>query len=156
MLGLYRDKSADFTVKHFHERLTQRRNDPLGDTVTKLVPHRAGPVRPKAQALGAPQETAAAADARHDAASGRIAARLDRGSAGDGPDPRIKSVDHHGRRRERDPRDGRRGRGGDGLDLCGAARGRCRARPCLTRSTPTAAAIASTEAGGKVSRTQLT
>jgi len=42
MLGLYRDKSADFTVKHFHERLTQRRNDPLGDTVTKLVLHRAG------------------------------------------------------------------------------------------------------------------
>ena len=56
MLGLYRDKSADFTVKHFHERLTKRRNDPLGDAVTKLVLRRAGPVRPKAQALGAAQE----------------------------------------------------------------------------------------------------
>jgi len=46
MLGLYRDKYADFTVKHFHEQLTKRHNYTLGYTVTKLVLHRAGLVRP--------------------------------------------------------------------------------------------------------------
>ena len=46
MLGLYRDKYADFTVKHFHEQLTKRHNYKLGYTVTKLNLHRAGLVRP--------------------------------------------------------------------------------------------------------------
>jgi transposase len=42
MLGLYRDKYADFTVKHFHEHLTKRHNYKLGYTVTKLHLQRAG------------------------------------------------------------------------------------------------------------------
>jgi transposase len=46
MLGLYRDKYADFTVKHFHEQLQKRHNYTLGYTVTKLHLHRAGLVRP--------------------------------------------------------------------------------------------------------------
>ena len=46
MLGLYRDKYADFTVKHFHEQLRSRHNYKLGYTVTKLHLHRAGLVRP--------------------------------------------------------------------------------------------------------------
>ena len=46
MLGLYRDKYADFTVKHFHEQLTKRHNYTLGYTVTKICLHRAGLVRP--------------------------------------------------------------------------------------------------------------
>lgn len=46
MLGLYRDKYADFTVKHFHEQLTKRHNYTLGYTVTKSHLHRAGLVRP--------------------------------------------------------------------------------------------------------------
>jgi hypothetical protein len=46
MLGLYRDKYADFTVRRFHEQLTKRHNYTLGYTVTKLVLHRAGLVRP--------------------------------------------------------------------------------------------------------------
>ncbi len=46
MLGLYRDKYADFTVRHFHEQLTKRHNYTLGYTVTKLCLHRAGLVRP--------------------------------------------------------------------------------------------------------------
>src|SRR5215831_20470696 len=45
MLGLYRDKYADFTVKHFHEQLTKRHNYKLGYTVTKLCLRRAGLVR---------------------------------------------------------------------------------------------------------------
>jgi len=45
MLGLYRDKYADFTVKHFHEQLTKRHNYQLGYTVTKLHLHRAGLVK---------------------------------------------------------------------------------------------------------------
>ena len=94
MLGLYRDKYADFTVRHFHEQLTKRHNYTLGYTVTKLAQGRAG--QAGAQALGAPQEAAAPADARHDAASGRVAARVGRGQALDGPDR------HHGRRHERD------------------------------------------------------
>ena len=48
MLGLYRDKYSDFTVKHFHEQLVKRHNYLLGYTVTKLALHMAGLVR-KAQ-----------------------------------------------------------------------------------------------------------
>ncbi len=45
MLGLYRDKYADFTVKHFHEQLQKRHSYMLGYTVTKLALHAAGLVR---------------------------------------------------------------------------------------------------------------
>ena len=45
MLGLYRDKYADFTVKHFHAQLTRRHNYKLGYTVTKLHLQRAGLVK---------------------------------------------------------------------------------------------------------------
>jgi transposase len=46
MLGLYRDRYADFTVKHFHEQMVKRHNYVLGYTVTKLALHAAGLVRP--------------------------------------------------------------------------------------------------------------
>ena len=46
MLGLYRDKYSDFTVKHFHEKLVGRHNYKLGYTVTKLHLHASGLVRP--------------------------------------------------------------------------------------------------------------
>jgi transposase len=46
MLGLYRDKYSDFTVKHFHEQLVRRHGYVLGYTVTKLALHAAGLVRP--------------------------------------------------------------------------------------------------------------
>jgi transposase len=36
MLGLYRDKYSDFTVKHFHEKLVRHHDYKLGYTVTKL------------------------------------------------------------------------------------------------------------------------
>src|SRR5258708_38528641 len=42
MLGLFRDKYADFTVKHFHEQLQKRHGYVLGYTVTKLALHAAG------------------------------------------------------------------------------------------------------------------
>jgi transposase len=45
MLGLYRDKYSDFTVKHFHEQLVKRHDYVLGYTVTKLALHTAGLVR---------------------------------------------------------------------------------------------------------------
>lgn len=45
MLGLYCDRYADFTVKHFHEQLVKRHNYRLGYTVTKLALHMAGLVR---------------------------------------------------------------------------------------------------------------
>jgi transposase len=45
MLGLFKDKYADFTVKHFHEQLRKRHNYKLGYTVTKVHLHRAGLVR---------------------------------------------------------------------------------------------------------------
>jgi transposase len=45
MLGLYRDKYADFTVKHFHEHLVKRHDYVLGYTVTKLALQAAGLVR---------------------------------------------------------------------------------------------------------------
>ena len=46
MLGLFEDKYADFTVKHFHEQLRKRHNYKLGYTVTKVHLQRAGFVRP--------------------------------------------------------------------------------------------------------------
>jgi transposase len=46
MLGLYRDRYADFTVKHFHEQLLKRHGYKLGYTVTKLHLHAVGLVRP--------------------------------------------------------------------------------------------------------------
>jgi transposase len=46
VLGLYRDKYADFTVKHFHEQLVKRHGYKLGYTVTKLHLHAAGLVAP--------------------------------------------------------------------------------------------------------------
>jgi len=45
MVGLFRDKYADFTVKHFHEQLQKRHGYVLGYTVTKLALHAAGLVR---------------------------------------------------------------------------------------------------------------
>src|SRR3984885_2768687 len=45
MLGLYRDKYADFTVKHFHEQLVKRHGYKLGYTVTKVHLQRSGLVR---------------------------------------------------------------------------------------------------------------
>ena len=42
MLGLFRDTYADFTVKHFHEKLVRRHDYVLGYTVTKLALHSAG------------------------------------------------------------------------------------------------------------------
>ena len=46
MLGLYRDKYSDFTVKHFHEKLVKRHNYKLGYTVTKLNLQASGQVAP--------------------------------------------------------------------------------------------------------------
>jgi transposase len=46
MLGLRQEFYWDFTVKHFHERLTQRHDYKLGYTVTRLALQRAGLVRP--------------------------------------------------------------------------------------------------------------
>lgn len=45
MLGLYRDRYGDFTVKHFHEQLVKRHNYKLGYTVTKLWLQRSGLVK---------------------------------------------------------------------------------------------------------------
>jgi transposase len=42
MLGLYRERYADFTVKHFHEQLVKRHSYKLGYTVTKVHLQRAG------------------------------------------------------------------------------------------------------------------
>lgn len=46
MLGLYEERYGGFTVKHFHEQLVKRHNDKLGYTVTRLVLHGAGLVKP--------------------------------------------------------------------------------------------------------------
>jgi transposase len=42
MLGLYRNKYGDFTVKHFHQKLKKLHDYKLGYTVTKLSLQRAG------------------------------------------------------------------------------------------------------------------
>ena len=117
MLGLYRDKYADFTVKHFHEQLQKRHGYVLGYTVTKLALHAGGLGAEGAEAIGAPQEASAPAAAGDAAAPGWVAPRLDRRSAGDGPDR------HVGRCDERDLLDAA-GRGRrDGVDVPGLGRG---------------------------------
>src|ERR1700758_3811005 len=45
MLGLYEERYAGFTVKHFHEQLQKRHHYKLGYTVTRLS-LQAGLVRP--------------------------------------------------------------------------------------------------------------
>jgi transposase len=45
MLGLYVERYADFTVKHFHEQLVKRHDYKLGYTVTRLCLQSAGLVR---------------------------------------------------------------------------------------------------------------
>ena len=42
MCGLYRDRYADFTVKHFHEALVRDHHYKLGYTVTRLALQSAG------------------------------------------------------------------------------------------------------------------
>lgn len=46
MLALYRERYADFTVKHFHEQLVKRHNYWLGYTVTRVNLQAAGLVKP--------------------------------------------------------------------------------------------------------------
>src|SRR5579859_3606013 len=46
MLGLYEERYAGFTVKHFHEQLQKRHDYKLGYTVTRLSLQWAGLVRP--------------------------------------------------------------------------------------------------------------
>src|SRR5438270_6418123 len=46
MLGLYEERYAGFTVKHFHEQLQKRHDYRLGYTVTRLALQGAGLVRP--------------------------------------------------------------------------------------------------------------
>jgi transposase len=46
MLGLFKERYSDFTVKHFHEQLVKRHGYKLGYTVTKVWLHRSGLVRP--------------------------------------------------------------------------------------------------------------
>ena len=69
MLGLYEERYAGFTVKHFHEQLQKRHHYKLGYTVTRLALQGGRTGAAGAAALGASQEAAAAADGRHDAAS---------------------------------------------------------------------------------------
>ena len=42
MLGLYRERYSDFTVKHFHEQMVKQHRYQLGYTVTKRWLHRTG------------------------------------------------------------------------------------------------------------------
>ena len=124
MLGLFRDKYADFTVKHFHEQLRKRHDYELGYTVTRLALH-GGLGEQGAEAVGASQEASTPAASGHAAASGWVAPCLDRRSACDGPDR------HDGRCDERDLLDvpGRGGR--HAVDVRGLRRGDQRARPVL-------------------------
>lgn len=46
MLSLYRTHYGEFTVKHFHEQMVKRHGYTLGYTVTKTWLHRSGLVRP--------------------------------------------------------------------------------------------------------------
>jgi len=46
MLGLYEERYADFTIKHFHEQMGKRHNYKLGYTVTRLSLQAAGLVKP--------------------------------------------------------------------------------------------------------------
>ena len=79
---LYRERYQGFTVKHFHEHLVRDHGFGWGYTWTKLHLQWAGAGGEGAAQGGAPAQARAAALAGHDAASGRLAARLARGPAG--------------------------------------------------------------------------
>ena len=75
MLGLYEERYAGFTVKHFHEQLQKRHHYKLGYTVTRLALQGAGWC---AQPRGARRIARNGRGGRwwHDAAPGRLALRL--------------------------------------------------------------------------------
>ena len=68
MLGLYQERYAGFTVKHYHEQLQKRYHYKLGYTVSRLTLQGAGLVRPAPRRSAHRKEAAAAADGGHDAA----------------------------------------------------------------------------------------
>jgi len=72
MLGLYEERYAGFTVKHFHEQLQKRHHYKLGygDPAGAAG---GGAGAAGGAALGASQKAAAPADGGHDAASRRLA-----------------------------------------------------------------------------------
>ena len=96
MLGLFRDKYADFTVKHFHEHLAKRHGYKLGYTVTKLHLHRAGLVRPAVKRSVHRKKRPRRPLVGMLLQPGRLAPCLARRPAAARPDPRIKSEDDDG------------------------------------------------------------
>ncbi len=146
MLGLYRDK-----YNRLHNPALTRTDAKAAQLQARLYGdelhlHRAGLVRPAPKPLGAPQGAAAPADAQHDAASGRVAARVDRGPAG----ARSHLIVTHGRRHERDLLEDPRGRGGRLSQApCTPSRIRTkspRSRTCAWRTTGPSLSVA-TKAG---------
>jgi Helix-turn-helix domain len=72
MLGLYRDLYRGFTVKHFHEQLGKRHHYTLGLHGDQGASASRRPGAGGDEALGTPQEAAAASDGGNAAASGRL------------------------------------------------------------------------------------
>jgi hypothetical protein len=118
----YRTRYWDFTVKHFHEALQAEHGFSLGYTWDEsgAAEQRAGGDR--ATPLGAPQEAAAPAVARHDAVPRWLDARVAGG-------PSAPRSDRHTRRcDERDLLDFSGGGGGHRLELSRPGRGDQQAR----------------------------
>ena len=76
---LYRERYQGFTVKHFHERLIKDHGFGSWLHLAQAASAMGGRRAEGAAQGGAPEEARAAAFARHDAASGRLATRLARG-----------------------------------------------------------------------------
>jgi hypothetical protein len=79
---LYRERYPGFTVKHFHEHLIKDHGFGSWLHLDQAASAMGGGRAEGAAQRGASEEARAAAVAGHDAASGRLAARLARGSAG--------------------------------------------------------------------------
>ena len=75
--GLYRERYADFTVKHFHEHLARDHDYTFGLHADAADLAEGGVGQAGGAARGAPQEARAPAAARHAAVPGRLDPSLD-------------------------------------------------------------------------------
>ena len=149
---LYRERYQGFTVKHFHEHLVKDHGFGWGYTWLKLHLQWAGRGAQGAAQGGASAQARAAAAAGHDAASGRLTARLARG-------PGAARSHCHARRRDGGDLFGVSHRGGrHGLDLPGAQGGLFGARPADEPLYGSRARIISArpKAGGEIDRSYPT
>ena len=96
MLDLYREMYPGWNVRHFHDRLRRHHGFSWGYSWTKTQLQQAGLVERTGKRGPHRRKRERKAVCGDDAAPRRLPRALARRRAAVGPDPRIKSEDHHG------------------------------------------------------------